>query len=66
MMVHKKLHNKTPLNAAHFKEWIQLFTQTIDELFEGEKAELAKQRAISIATMMQIKILHQQEKDSGI
>ena len=66
MIVHKQLHNKTPLNAAHFKEWIQLFTQTIDELFEGEKAELAKQRAISIATMMQIKILHQQEKDSGI
>ena len=29
-----------------------------DELFEGEKAELAKQRAISIATVMQLKLVH--------
>lgn len=59
MPVHKKLNDKTPLNADHFKEWIKLFAQTVDELFEGDKAELAKQRAVSIATMMQIKILHE-------
>jgi len=34
----------------------ELFNQTIDELFEGEKAEQAKQRALSIATVMQINI----------
>jgi hemoglobin len=35
---------------------MHLFTATVDELFEGEKAELAKQRAISISTVMRIKI----------
>ena len=39
--------------------WLQLFTSTVDELFEGEKAELAKQRAMSIATVMQLKLLHE-------
>jgi len=31
----------------------------VDELFEGKIASLAKQRAISIATVMQVKILGQ-------
>jgi hemoglobin len=61
MAAHKQLHQKTPLNAEHFQEWIKLFTQTVDGLFEGDKAELTKQRAISIATVMQIKIVHGHE-----
>jgi len=61
MTAHKQLHQKTPLNAEHFQEWIKLFTQTVDGLFEGDKAELTKQRAISIATVMQIKIVHGHE-----
>ncbi|MDE3248724.1 MAG: group III truncated hemoglobin [Bacteroidota bacterium] len=56
MQVHVKLHEHFPLNANHFSRWIRLFLLTVDELFEGEKAELAKQRAHSIATMMQIKL----------
>ena len=66
MTAHKQLHQKTPLNAEHFQEWIKLFTQTVDELFEGEKAELTKQRAISIATVMQIKIVHGHESILGL
>ncbi len=54
---HIQLNHKTPLTAEHFKRWLQLFTHKVDDLFEGEKAELAKQRALSIATMMQVKIL---------
>lgn len=38
-------HLKMPLKQEHFDEWIQLFNLTINTLFEGEKAELAKQRA---------------------
>ena len=56
MTAHMQLHQQSPLNAEHFKRWLQLFSQTVDELFEGEKAELAKQRALSIATMMQLKV----------
>jgi hemoglobin len=35
---------------------VQLFTESVDKSFEGSKANLAKQRATSIATMMNIKI----------
>lgn len=53
---HQQLHQASPLSKEHFDTWLHIFTSTIDELFIGEKAELAKQRAISIATVMQIKI----------
>jgi hemoglobin len=33
------------------------FNNTVDELFEGEKAFIAKERAQSIATVMQIKLV---------
>jgi len=56
MVVHAQLNEKSPLNKEHFDHWQKLFLATVDELFEGEKAELAKQRARSIATMMQIKV----------
>lgn len=56
MTAHVQLHQKSPLTAAHFARWQQLFLATVDELFEGDKAELIKQRARSIATMMQIKV----------
>lgn len=57
MAVHKALHQQHPLTTAHFSEWLRLFKGTVDELFEGNNAELAKQRAESIATVMQLKFL---------
>ena len=53
---HRRIHSFVPLKEEHFQRWISLFTATVDELFEGEKAELAKQRAVSIATILRIKI----------
>lgn len=58
MIAHEKWHKAIHFTSTHFEQWIKLFTSTVDELFEGEKAEMAKQRAISIATVMQIKIIH--------
>jgi hemoglobin len=60
MKVHKHLHRIIPLKPEHFQQWIRLFTSTVDLLFSGEKATLAKQRAISIASLMQFKILDNQ------
>jgi hemoglobin len=57
MELHKNLHRLTPLTAAHFKRWLAHFSNAVDEQFEGRNANLAKQRAISIATLMQIKII---------
>jgi hemoglobin len=53
---HTRLNQQFPIEPQHFKRWVQLFTGTVDELFEGEKAHLAKQRAISIATVREIKL----------
>jgi hemoglobin len=55
MRVHLNLNERTPLKPAHFARWKLLFIETVNELFEGDKAELARQRAVSIATMMEIK-----------
>mgnify|MGYP001627338326 CR=1 FL=1 len=56
--VHQHLHAKSAFEDKHFEQWIQLFRSTVDELFVGEKAELIKQRALSIATVMKIKTIH--------
>lgn len=56
MQPHMILHQKSPLQKHHFETWLGYFNATVDELFEGEKASLAKQKALSIATIMQIKI----------
>lgn len=56
MKIHIDLHLKEPLKEEHFQRWLALFDQTVDELFAGETANMAKTRARSIATMMQIKI----------
>jgi hemoglobin len=55
---HKEVHTLHAFSKADFDEWIRLFKQTVDEMYEGEKAELIKQRALSIATVMQLKVIH--------
>jgi hypothetical protein len=37
---------------------VELFTKIVDELFEGRNATLMKHRAVSIATLMDIKLNH--------
>ncbi|MFM6926458.1 MAG: group III truncated hemoglobin [Ferruginibacter sp.] len=59
MELHQHISRLFPLTAAHFERWEQLFTQTVDELFAGEKASLAKQRAKSISAVMQLKIIRE-------
>jgi hemoglobin len=58
MVQHQNLHKKSPMKVEHFKKWIELFESTVNEHFNGDKAELIKQRATSIATIMQLKIIY--------
>ena len=46
---HALLHQKVPLRKAHFDRWLTLWTETVDELFAGERAELAKAHATRVA-----------------
>jgi hemoglobin len=39
------LHRLASLEAEHFARWLTLWTGTVDNLFSGEKAELAKLQA---------------------
>lgn len=56
MDVHYDLNKKIPLQKIHFETWLALFTGTVDELFEGKIATLAKTRAKSIAGTMEFKM----------
>lgn len=53
---HLELHRQHRLEEQHFRRWLSLFNETVDEFFEGEKAQQAKERALSIATIIKIKI----------
>ncbi|MFZ4059298.1 MAG: group III truncated hemoglobin, partial [Ferruginibacter sp.] len=55
MKTHQHIHDKTPLTKQHFLQWKALFFDTIDEYFEGDNAAIIKQRALSIATVMELK-----------
>jgi len=56
MQPHLDLHPQKPFKPIHFKHWLSSFNESVDELFHGEMAHTAKSRALSIATVMQIKI----------
>jgi hemoglobin len=49
-------HANLPISHKHFERWMQLFNQTLDELFTGEKAEEAKWRAAKMAEIFESKI----------
>lgn len=57
MEKHRPLNAIQTLKAYHFDKWLLHFNATVDELFIGEKADLAKQRAYSIAVVMKLKLL---------
>jgi hemoglobin len=42
---HAALHAKAGLRGGHFARWLALWTATVDELFEGPRAEQAKAHA---------------------
>lgn len=54
-------HAGLPVEHTHFAQWMQLFTETVDELFEGEKAREAKWRAGKMAEMFEYKIKYFRE-----
>lgn len=51
MAAHIRVDQQIPLQPEHFSRWVELFNQTIDELFEGRMAEQVKLRAQSIANI---------------
>lgn len=44
------------INEHHFGIWLNYWMQTLDELFEGEKVAIAKNRARKMGTFIYIKL----------
>jgi hemoglobin len=42
-------HVQLPLEQEHFERWINLFYETIDEMFEGDISNEAKRKAMIMA-----------------
>lgn len=49
LAVHRHLHQQLRLNECHFIRWLAVFHRTLDDLFQGDRADAAKQAASSIA-----------------
>jgi len=49
-------HLPLKIDQSHFRRWLELFLETVNNNFEGAVAEEAKSRASTIATMFQYKM----------
>jgi hemoglobin len=49
-------HIHLGIDSTHFRRWLELFTETVDEHFVGFKADEVKSRAQSIAGVFQHKM----------
>jgi hemoglobin len=56
-----KAHDNT-INQEHFGLWLNLWFETIDELFEGDYANNAKQRARKMSTFLYLNIFQARNK----
>ena len=46
---HAQLHAKAELREAHFERWLQIWFGTVDDMFQGERANVAKVHALRVA-----------------
>jgi len=62
---HAALSQKFTLFAGHFERWLWLWRMTVDELFAGERAELAKSHAGRVAAAFFARLNGQQVPSAG-
>ena len=55
---HAELHAKVRLREGHFVQWLNLWCRTVDELFAGERADLAKTHAHRVAQAFLHRLQH--------
>jgi hemoglobin len=59
--IHLDVNVKEHLTPELFKIWLHHFYTSVDEHFKGDNSEKIKTQALSIATVMQIKIAQQKQ-----
>lgn len=58
------IYHKGTINELHFGTWINLWYQTIDAMFMGEIAQIAKNRARNMGTFIHLKIFEARQNRS--
>lgn len=58
---HIDIDRKMPLDAAHFEHWIALWNKTVDSLYAGPNAALAKSKANMMLQLIQFKVGYARE-----
>ncbi|MEM6722835.1 MAG: group III truncated hemoglobin [Bacteroidota bacterium] len=53
---HLELHIEKPIQAEHLERWVKHFTDSVNDHFEGPKAEHAKNTARSVASIIKAKL----------
>jgi hemoglobin len=53
---HAELHMRVGLRPGHFERWLGLWRATVDELFAGPRAELAKAHAERVGRAFQSRL----------
>mgnify|MGYP000586754753 CR=1 FL=1 len=56
MQKHLDFNKKIKFSKEHFTIWLNYFNTSVNEYFNGENAVIIKNRAQSIATVMQLKM----------
>jgi len=62
MQVHIDLNAKAELKPEFFERWLQRFTDKVDELFEGEKADEILKRVKQMGVLMEFKVKRSTEE----
>ncbi len=65
VIAHQEVDDKigNSITSEHFGLWLNVWFATIDDLFEGETAWIAKNRAQKMSTMLFMKIYEHRNKD---
>jgi hemoglobin len=53
---HMKINEEIGIKSSDFDAWIRLFNDAVDHNFIGTNAGVIKERALSIATVMKLKM----------
>lgn len=56
LAAHAKLVTETPMGREQFDRWLLLFKETVDDLFQGEKADHIKNCAEDMASVIYSRI----------
>ncbi len=58
---HIDIDRRMPLNEAHFERWINLWYATVDSMYAGPNAELAKSKANMMLQLIRFKVDYARE-----